>query len=106
MSGAAEDVRKLIDVDVFAIEIGYGLLGLADSKNGGELLGRVTGVRKSLAREKGIVVPPVSVALTVTVAGTPGRLNPEAVAASFVSATVIVVAAVIVGLAESVTLTV
>jgi len=61
MSGAAEDVRKLIDVDVFAIEIGYGLLGLADSKNGGELLGRVTGVRKSLAREKGIVVPPVSV---------------------------------------------
>ena len=54
----------------------------------------------------GMVVPPVSVALTVTVAGTPGRLNPEAVAASFVSATVIVVAAVIVGLAESVTLTV
>jgi len=59
--GAAEDVRKLIEVDVFAIEIGYGLLSLADSKNGGELLGRVTGVRKSLAREKGIVVPPVSV---------------------------------------------
>jgi flagellar biosynthesis protein FlhA len=56
-----EDVRKLIDVDVFAIEIGYGLLGLADPKHGGELLARVTGVRKSLAREKGIVVPPVSV---------------------------------------------
>ncbi len=59
--GAPEDVRKLIDLDVFAIEIGYGLLGLADSKHGGELLARVTGVRKSLAREKGIVVPPVSV---------------------------------------------
>ncbi|HUR57749.1 MAG TPA: flagellar biosynthesis protein FlhA, partial [Opitutaceae bacterium] len=56
-----EDVRKLIEVDVFAIEIGYGLLGLADAKTGGELLARVTGVRKSLAREKGIVVPPVSV---------------------------------------------
>ncbi len=59
--GAAEDVRKLIDMDIFAIEIGYGLLGLADAKMGGELLGRVTGVRKTLAREKGIVVPPVSV---------------------------------------------
>jgi flagellar biosynthesis protein FlhA len=59
--GSAEDVRKLIEVDIFAIEIGYGLLGLADSKSGGELLGRVTGVRKALAREKGIVVPPVSV---------------------------------------------
>ncbi len=59
--GTPEDVRKLIEVDVFAIEIGYGLLGLADAKSGGELLARVTGVRKSLAREKGIVVPPVSV---------------------------------------------
>ncbi|MBL9201910.1 MAG: flagellar biosynthesis protein FlhA [Opitutaceae bacterium] len=59
--GAPEDVRRLIDVDVFAIEIGAGLLGLADSKIGGELLARVTGVRKSLAREKGIVVPPISV---------------------------------------------
>ena len=26
---AAEDVRKLIETDIFAIEIGYGLLGLA-----------------------------------------------------------------------------
>jgi flagellar biosynthesis protein FlhA len=57
----SEDVRKLIDVDVFAIEIGYGLLSLADTKVGGDLLGRVTGVRKTLAREKGIVVPPISV---------------------------------------------
>jgi flagellar biosynthesis protein FlhA len=59
--GTSEDVRKLIEVDVFAIEIGYGLLNLANAKMGGDLLARVTGVRKSLAREKGIVVPPVSV---------------------------------------------
>ena len=61
VTGAAEDVRKLIEIDIFAIEIGYGLLALADAKKGGELLARVTGVRKSLAREKGIVVPPISV---------------------------------------------
>ena len=60
-SGSSEEVRKLIEVDVFAMEIGYGLLGLADPKTGGELLARVTGVRKQLAREKGIVVPPVAV---------------------------------------------
>jgi flagellar biosynthesis protein FlhA len=59
--GSAEDVRKLIEIDVFAVEIGYGLLNLADPKSGGELLARVTGVRKQLAREKGIVVPPVAV---------------------------------------------
>jgi flagellar biosynthesis protein FlhA len=57
----AEDIRRMIDLDVFAIEIGYGLLPLAEAKQGGDLLGRVTGVRKSLAREKGILVPPVSV---------------------------------------------
>ncbi len=59
--GGPEDVRKLIDVDIFAIEIGYGLLPLADVKVGGELLARVTGVRKTLARDKGLVVPPISV---------------------------------------------
>ena len=57
----SEDVRKLIDIDIFAIEIGHGLLSLADAKVGGDLLGRVTGVRKNLARERGIVVPPISV---------------------------------------------
>jgi flagellar biosynthesis protein FlhA len=56
-----EDVRKLIDVDVFSIEIGYGLLSMADAKVGGDLLARITGVRKTLAREKGVIVPPVSV---------------------------------------------
>jgi len=56
-----DDVRKLIEVDVFAIEIGTGLLGLADLKTGGDLLARVTGVRKNLARERGIIVPPISV---------------------------------------------
>jgi flagellar biosynthesis protein FlhA len=60
-AAGAEDVRKLIDVDVFAIEIGYGLLNLADAKTGGDLLARITGVRKTLAREKGIIIPPISV---------------------------------------------
>jgi len=60
-AAGAEDVRKLIDVDVFAIEIGYGLLNLADAKAGGDLLARITGVRKTLAREKGIIIPPISV---------------------------------------------
>lgn len=56
-----DDFRKLIELDVFAIEIGYGLLPLADTRQGGDLLSRVTGVRKSLARAQGILVPPISV---------------------------------------------
>jgi flagellar biosynthesis protein FlhA len=61
VSSPSEDVRKLIEVDAFAIEIGYALLPLAEAKSGGDLLARVTGVRKTLAREKGVVVPPISV---------------------------------------------
>jgi flagellar biosynthesis protein FlhA len=60
-TAASEDVRKLADVDAFAIEIGFGLLPLADAKAGGDLLARITGVRKTLAREKGLVIPPISV---------------------------------------------
>ncbi|MBT3483137.1 MAG: flagellar biosynthesis protein FlhA [Opitutales bacterium] len=55
------EFEKLIEVDVFALEIGYNLLSLADKAEGGDLLERVTGVRKTLARELGIVVPPIAV---------------------------------------------
>jgi len=59
--GLPTEFEKLIEVDVFALEIGYNLLVLADKEQGGDLLERVTGVRKTLARELGIVVPPIAV---------------------------------------------
>lgn len=55
------EFEKLIEVDVFALEIGFNLLSLADKAQGGDLLERVTGVRKTIARELGIVVPPIAV---------------------------------------------
>jgi len=60
-SGSIEEVRRLIDVDVFAVEVGFGLVGLADQKQGGDLPSRITGVRKTLARELGIIIPQVAV---------------------------------------------
>ncbi len=60
-SPIAEEFRRVIDQDVFAIEVGYGLLSLADAARGGDLLARITGVRKTLARERGVIVPPISV---------------------------------------------
>lgn len=56
-----EELQKLADVEPLAIELGYSLLDLADSKRGGDLLDRVTGIRKSLAREMGLVLPPIAV---------------------------------------------
>src|SRR5436305_49874 len=42
-----DEFKKLIEVDSFTIELGTGLLHLAEKKNGGDLLDRVTGVRKT-----------------------------------------------------------
>jgi len=57
----AADFEKLIDTDVFSIELGHGLLKLAEKKQGGDLLDRVTGVRKTFAREMGMIVPPIAI---------------------------------------------
>lgn len=56
-----EDLRKLVDVDLFTVELGYSLLRLADEAKGGDLVERITGLRKSFAREMGMVLPTVAV---------------------------------------------
>ena len=43
------------------IEVGYGLISLVDEKQGGNLLNRISSVRKSLAIELGIVIPPIRI---------------------------------------------
>jgi flagellar biosynthesis protein FlhA len=58
---AADDVRKLTEVDVFTIEIGHGLLGLADTKAGGRPPGPGDRRAQDDCPGKGIVVPPISV---------------------------------------------
>ena len=57
----AQSFETLISTDTFSIELGYGLLTLANKNNGGDLLERITGLRKSLAKELGLIVPPVAV---------------------------------------------
>jgi flagellar biosynthesis protein FlhA len=52
---------EALQVDPLALAIGFGLVPLVDSASGGSLLGRVTGIRRQLASELGIVVPPVRI---------------------------------------------
>ena len=59
--GVSEEFRKLMEVDVLSVELGVGLLGLADKKVGGDLLDRVTGVRRNFARDFGMVIPPIAI---------------------------------------------
>lgn len=59
-AGAAGDkLETLLNVDALQIELGYGLVSLADTRKGGDLLDRVTGVRKTFAQEMGVIVPPI-----------------------------------------------
>ncbi|MCG8482262.1 MAG: flagellar biosynthesis protein FlhA [Clostridia bacterium] len=56
-----EDVSRYIYVEPIEIEIGYGLIPLAESENGGDLLERITAVRKQNASEMGILIPPIRI---------------------------------------------
>jgi len=48
-------------VDLIGLEIGYGLIPLVNAETGGELMGRVKGVRKKLSAELGFLVQPVRI---------------------------------------------
>ncbi len=58
-AAAADKLENLLSVDALQIELGFGLVGLADTKKGGDLLERVTGVRKTFAQEMGVIIPPI-----------------------------------------------
>jgi flagellar biosynthesis protein FlhA len=49
-------------VDPLGIEVGYALISLVDEKQGGTLLSRIRGIRRQIAVDTGMVVPPVHVA--------------------------------------------
>ncbi|MBL9119917.1 MAG: flagellar biosynthesis protein FlhA [Phycisphaerae bacterium] len=54
-------VEELLAVDVLEIEVGYALVQLVDSTRGGDLLERISAIRRQLAIELGVVMPPVRV---------------------------------------------
>ena len=56
-----ENVMNLITVEPIEVEIGYGLIPLADESTGGDLLQRIASVRRQCAIEMGIVVQPIRI---------------------------------------------
>lgn len=56
-----ESVTSLLQVDPIEFEFGYGLIPLADQKQGGDLLDRVIMIRRQIALEFGIVVPVIRI---------------------------------------------
>ena len=58
---AEERVEDFLSVDPMEVEIGVGLIRLADPKRGGDLLERIQRVRQNVAAEIGVILPKVRI---------------------------------------------
>jgi flagellar biosynthesis protein FlhA len=56
-----ENVMNLLAVDPMELEIGYRLIPLVDAAQGGDLLERITMIRRQTAIKMGLVLPPIRV---------------------------------------------
>jgi len=61
-----EDVSQLLTMDILELEIGYSLIPLVDTTQNGDLLYRITMVRKQTTQDLGIIVPPVRIRDNIT----------------------------------------
>ena len=54
-------MRDLLQIDPIELEVGYALISLVDESQGGDLLERISMLRKQAALELGILVPPIRI---------------------------------------------
>ncbi|HET8653992.1 MAG TPA: flagellar biosynthesis protein FlhA [Longimicrobiaceae bacterium] len=54
-------MRDLLQLDPIELEVGYALIPLVDESQGGDLLERISMLRKQAALELGILVPPIRI---------------------------------------------
>jgi flagellar biosynthesis protein FlhA len=58
---AVEALAALPPLDVLAIEVGYSLIPLVDAEQNGELLERIKAIRRQMAFDLGVIIPPVHI---------------------------------------------
>jgi flagellar biosynthesis protein FlhA len=58
---ATDPLEALAPIDLLEMEVGYGLIPLVDAERHGELLERIKAVRRQLAQELGVIVPPLRI---------------------------------------------
>jgi flagellar biosynthesis protein FlhA len=51
----------LLKVDALGLEVGYALIPLLDANQGGTVLERIKAIRRQMAQEMGLVVPPIRI---------------------------------------------
>jgi flagellar biosynthesis protein FlhA len=58
---STDPMRDLLQIDPIELEVGYALIPLVDERQGGDLLERISMLRKQAAVELGILIPPVRI---------------------------------------------
>ena len=61
VTNEVEDVSELLNIEALEDEIGYGLIPLADESSGGDLLQRISSIRRQCAIDMGIIVQPIRI---------------------------------------------
>ncbi len=56
-----EQAEESLRLDTLEVEIGYGLIPLVDAQQGGDLLDRIASIRRQLATEMGVILPPIRI---------------------------------------------
>ncbi len=56
-----DKIEGLLKVDLLGIEMGYGLIRYVDANQGGDFLERIKSIRRQIALEMGLIVPPVHI---------------------------------------------
>ncbi len=55
------EIEAALPIDLLAMEVGLDLLSMVDAAKGGELLRRIATLRKQIASELGVIVPPIHI---------------------------------------------
>lgn len=57
----ADNLEDLLAIELVELEVGYGLVNLVDSEQNGDLLERITHIRKQFALDWGVIIPSVRI---------------------------------------------
>lgn len=56
-----ENLEDLLNLELVELEVGYGLVNLVDAEQNGDLLERITHIRKQFALDWGVIIPSVRI---------------------------------------------
>jgi len=59
--GTNENLEDLLNLEMVELEVGYGLVNIVDSEQNGDLLERISHIRKQFATDWGIIIPSIRI---------------------------------------------